>query len=137
MTDEDNNDISSFDTSYNYDDRNDKFVEEKTGYENVILKCGALGGRPQPTFKWYIENNNEDLKESDDIDIRYTGNKYRGKTGFGGTDMHDATRSHPISSSYYCTFGPTLEANFFAPTPGQSNTVEQNQKLPFLVTSIQ
>ena len=25
--------------------------------KNLILICGAQGGRPEPTFLWYIENN--------------------------------------------------------------------------------
>ncbi len=69
MRDEDNNDVTSVESTYNYDNRNDEFIEGKSGYETVILKCGAQGGRPEPEFTWYIEND-EINEDTDDADIR-------------------------------------------------------------------
>ena len=56
MNDEDN-EVGSVDTTYNWDDRNDDWWGDYSNYENLVLTCGALGGRPEPTFLWYIENN--------------------------------------------------------------------------------
>ena len=56
MNDE-NNEVGSVDTTYNWDDRNDDWWGDYTNFENLVLTCGAQGGRPEPTFIWYIENN--------------------------------------------------------------------------------
>ena len=56
VNDEDN-EVGSVDVTYNWDDRNDDWWGDYTNYENLVLTCGAQGGRPEPTFLWYIENN--------------------------------------------------------------------------------
>ena len=56
VNDEDN-EVGSVDVTYNWDDRNDDWWGDYTNYENLVLTCGAQGGRPEPTFVWYIENN--------------------------------------------------------------------------------
>ena len=56
VNDEDN-EVGSVDVTYNWDDRNDDWWGDYSNYENLVLTCGAQGGRPEPTFLWYIENN--------------------------------------------------------------------------------
>jgi len=67
---DDDNEVSSVDVTYNWDDRNDDWWGDYTNYENLVLTCGAQGGRPEPTFIWYIENNqNDELNEDSDGSI--------------------------------------------------------------------
>ena len=54
---EDDNEVSSVDATYTWDDRNDDWWDDYSNYENINLICGAQGGRPEPTFIWYIDNN--------------------------------------------------------------------------------
>ena len=60
MRDEDNNEISNWDTTYNRNDKQNKWEKGKSNWESVEFTCSAYGGRPIPTFKWYIENNDND-----------------------------------------------------------------------------
>lgn len=66
MYDEDMNQIDDWDTQYNYNDKQKKWMKGESGWESVEFTCAAYGGRPEPTFKWYIENNdNDDLHDVD------------------------------------------------------------------------
>ena len=72
MFDEDENDLTNgdFDTTYNRNDRQNRWEKDKSNWESVEFTCRAYGGRPEPQFKWYIENNNnDDLQEVDNFRI--------------------------------------------------------------------
>ena len=56
---------TSIDTTFNYDTKEEEWVESKSGFESVEFSCDAFGGRPRPQFVWYIENNDNDDLESD------------------------------------------------------------------------
>lgn len=64
MIDEDENELmgDTYEVDYNFNDRQNDWEEGKSNWETVTLMCVAYGGRPEPTFKWYIDNNdNNDL----------------------------------------------------------------------------
>ena len=42
-------------------------IDGKNGFESVEFSCRAYGGRPLPTFKWYIDNNDNDDFTEDDL----------------------------------------------------------------------
>ena len=67
MLDEDLNPETTIDTSYNYDTREENFIDGTSGYEKVEFSCVAYGGRPLPVFKWYIDNNDNDDFTEDDL----------------------------------------------------------------------
>ena len=54
MRDEDDNQQTSIDTTYNWDTKEEEWNDGKSSYEKVEVKCQAYGGRPIPEFKWYI-----------------------------------------------------------------------------------
>ena len=58
--------VSSIDTSYNYNDKEDHWEDGKSTWENVTLLCYAAGGRPLPRFSWQIRNT--DLDDDDIFD---------------------------------------------------------------------
>ena len=59
MVDADDQLENSISTSYN-----------KSGWERVEFGCKAFGGRPIPTFRWYINNNqNDDLTDNNHFQI--------------------------------------------------------------------
>ena len=67
LDDNDNRDsTSSIQTSYNWNDKNKDWEDDKGNFENVELICYAAGGRPQPTFIWQI--NGDDLPNDDIFD---------------------------------------------------------------------
>ena len=41
--------------TYNQSTNYIEIVENNT--ENIVLICEAQGGRPEPTFTWFIEDN--------------------------------------------------------------------------------
>ena len=60
MVDADDQPENSISTSYNYNN----------GWERVEFGCKAFGGRPIPTFRWYINNNqNDDLTDDNHFQI--------------------------------------------------------------------
>ena len=66
MYDEDMNEIDDWDAKYNYNDKQKKWEKGESNFERVEFTCAAYGGRPEPTFIWYIENNdNDDLHDVD------------------------------------------------------------------------
>ena len=67
VQDSDRNRISNLDTTYNWNDREDDWEDDKGGYENVELYCFAAGGRPRPIFKWYIERNTNSPLRDDNV----------------------------------------------------------------------
>ncbi len=69
ILDEDYNEIRDYDTTYNYDDRQDKWEEDKSSWETVELYARAYGGRPEPIIKWYVDNNNDELNQDDHFRI--------------------------------------------------------------------
>jgi hypothetical protein len=52
MFDEDLTPETSIDTSYNWDTREEEWLDGTGGYENVEFSCIAYGGRPIPSIKW-------------------------------------------------------------------------------------
>ncbi len=60
-------DHSDVDTTYNYNERQNDWEEGKTGWENLEFSALAYGGRPEPTFTWYIGNRGDDLYEHRDV----------------------------------------------------------------------
>jgi len=69
MIDEDSMPETSIDTTYNWDTREEEWLDGTGGYENVEFSCIAYGGRPIPTIKWYIDNNDNDDLSDDDGDL--------------------------------------------------------------------
>lgn len=70
MLDEDLNTENSLDTTYNYDTKEEEWVSGKNGWESVEMNCMAYGGRPLPTFLWYVDNNdNDDLEDDNHFDV--------------------------------------------------------------------
>ena len=67
LLDEDLNPETTLDTSYNYDTKEEDWIDGKSGYESVEFSCRAYGGRPNPVFKWYIDNNDNDDFSEDDL----------------------------------------------------------------------
>ena len=68
--DEDLSPETSIDTSYNYDTKEEEWVDGKGGWESVEFSCMAYGGRPIPEFRWYIGNNdNNELKNIDHFSV--------------------------------------------------------------------
>jgi len=67
LIDEDENPETTIDTSYNYDTKEEDWIDGKNGFESVEFSCRAYGGRPLPTFKWYIDNNDNDDFTEDDL----------------------------------------------------------------------
>ncbi|TRY70922.1 hypothetical protein TCAL_16383, partial [Tigriopus californicus] len=67
MTDEDDNDLmgGTFETDYNCNERENDWEEGKSNWETVTFRCLAYGGRPEPTFKWYIDNNDNNELSSE------------------------------------------------------------------------
>ena len=63
--DEERNEVDDWDTTYNYNERQQKWEKDKSNFESVEFTCLAYGGRPEPTFRWHIENSNDDLNEVD------------------------------------------------------------------------
>ena len=45
-------DNDNIDTKYNYNDRNDDWEDDVTGWETLEFTALAYGGRPEPTFNW-------------------------------------------------------------------------------------
>jgi len=73
LTDSRDQELNSLETSYNYNSKEEKWEAGKGDWETVEFRCQALGGRPQPKFQWYIENNNNDpLVNGDGIQISET-----------------------------------------------------------------
>ena len=66
MLDEDENEVDDWDTTYNRNVKKNKWEPGKSNWESVSFTCGAYGGRPEPVFTWYIENNDNDNLEDDD-----------------------------------------------------------------------
>jgi len=56
IKDQDQNPVSTIQTSYNWNDREEDWEEGKGGYESIQLSCQAFGARPNPVFKWYVGN---------------------------------------------------------------------------------
>lgn len=58
MFDEDENIITNgdFDTTYNRNDRQNKWEKDKNGWETVEFSCRAFGGRPEPEFRLELES---------------------------------------------------------------------------------
>jgi len=56
IVDQNRNPVTSIQTSYNWNDREEDWEDGKGGYENIQLYCQAFGARPSPTFKWYVGN---------------------------------------------------------------------------------
>ena len=70
LLDEDYNRENTIDTTYNWDTKEEEWVEGTGGFESVEFTCAAYGGRPIPQFKWYIDNNdNDDLNDEDHFSI--------------------------------------------------------------------
>lgn len=71
LLDEEEQDIDArdFETTYNYNERQNKWEKDKNGWETVEFTARAYGGRPQPVFKWYFENNDNDDLENEDSNM--------------------------------------------------------------------
>ena len=72
---------SSIDTSYNYDDKQEDWEDNKSGWETVELVCYAAGGRPLPKFTWQIGNSDlddDDIFDNPSASNGDQGNVYRG-----------------------------------------------------------
>ena len=70
MVDADDQPENSISTSYNYNTRQEEWIDGKSGWERVEFGCKAFGGRPIPTFRWYINNNqNDDLTDDNHFQI--------------------------------------------------------------------
>lgn len=70
MVDEDLQYENQIDTTYNWDTKEEEWMEGKGGYERIEFSCMAYGGRPEPVFEWHINNENEDLENVDHFNIR-------------------------------------------------------------------
>jgi len=59
FTDDRESDITNRDLEvwYNRDEDEEEWRSGTSGYENVRINCNARGGRPEPTIKWYINND--------------------------------------------------------------------------------
>jgi len=51
---------------YNYDDNKDTWRAGSGGWQNVKMTCNAKGGRPEPTVRWLI--NNDDRSAFGDLE---------------------------------------------------------------------
>ena len=70
LVDEDLQTENSIDTTYNYDTKEEEWIDGKGGWESIEFSCMAYGGRPTPEFRWYIGNNdNRDLNNEDHFSI--------------------------------------------------------------------
>ena len=80
LLDEDKRPETRIQTSYNWDTKEEEWIDGKGGPETVEFSCMAYGGRPEPEIRWYIgNNNNDDLTNEDNFNVRTT----RIGTGFG------------------------------------------------------
>ncbi len=54
LEDGEDNDVQNdeIETTYNYNDRNGDWEDDKTGWESLEFVALAYGGRPDPTFTW-------------------------------------------------------------------------------------
>lgn len=71
---------TSIDSSYNWDTKEEEYIDGKSGWERIEFACLAYGGRPVPTFRWYINNErNDDLTEDNTFNIATSsiGSDYR------------------------------------------------------------
>lgn len=60
ILDLDGNEVSSsMDSQYNYNEKEQKWEPGESDWETVELVCTAYGGRPHPTFRWYIDDNQD------------------------------------------------------------------------------
>ncbi len=59
MLDEELQYETSIDTEFNWNTKEDEWEEGKGGWEDVEFSCVAYGGRPIPTFVWYIDDGDE------------------------------------------------------------------------------
>lgn len=57
---------------FNYDDNKEAWRAGSAGWQNVKLTCNARGGRPEPTIRWLINNDDRnsfgDLENNPDAD---------------------------------------------------------------------
>ncbi len=54
LLDEEERDVDNdlIDTTYNYNERNNDWEDDKTGWETLEFIARAYGGRPEPIFHW-------------------------------------------------------------------------------------
>ena len=54
LVDEEDTEVEELYVNYNWKDVADDFCEGCTNFDNLLITCGAQGGRPEPTIRWYI-----------------------------------------------------------------------------------